>query len=252
MISIVLIGTGNVAKHLFNAFVSSPELDIRQVVGRNKKALIAYNSKPTEHDFTKIVTADIYIVAVSDDAISEVSKLLHYKKGLIVHTSGSASINELSNINKGVFYPLQTFSVGKKVDFNTIPICIEAENEGNYSLLKSLAKILSHKVYTISSEQRKSIHLAAVFANNFTNHLYHISNEICEENNVPFDILKPLIAETVKKIETLSPIDAQTGPAKRNDSKTINRHLGQIENKEYQELYALLTKSIQNIHGKKL
>lgn len=253
MVSIVLIGTGNVSKHLFDAFILSTEISILQVVGRNIKALEYYKNRSNiEHDFSKIANADIYIIAVSDDAIAEVSTSLIDKKGLVVHTSGSVSMNDLSNPRKGIFYPLQTFSKEKKVDFKTIPICIEAEKEIDFTLLKKVAETLSNQVYKISSEQRKSIHLAAVFVNNFTNHLYHIGNKICAENQVSFEILKPLITETAQKVESLPPIEAQTGPAKRNDSETIERHLSQLKNKDYKDLYTLLTKSIQDAHGKKL
>lgn len=253
MVSIVLIGTGNVSKHLFDAFVLSTEINITQVVGRNKKALEYYKNRTAiEHDFSKIADADIYIIAVSDDAIAKVSTSLIDKKGLVVHTSGSVPMNALSNHRKGNFYPLQTFSKEKVVDFRTIPICIEAEKETDFIFLKKVAETLSSQVYKISSEQRRSIHLAAVFVNNFTNHLYHIGNEICAINQVPFEILKPLIAETAQKIENLAPIEAQTGPAKRNDSETIESHLNQLKNKDYKDLYTLLTKSIQDAYGKKL
>ena len=139
----------------------------------------------------------------------------------------------------------------KKSILRPIPLCLEAENITDYLVLETVAKSISDAVYSISSEQRKALHVAAVFVNNFTNHLYQIGQEICEEHNVSFDILKPLIAETANKINTLSPIDAQTGPAKRNDITTIKSHLSYLSDENQKNIYALLTKSIQN-NGKKL
>lgn len=119
-------------------------------------------------------------------------------------------------------------------------------------MLQKLAAAISNSVYKITSEQRKSLHLAAVFVNNFNNHLYQIGNELCEQNNVAFDILKPLIAETAKKINTLSPVDAQTGPARRQDEKTIVNQLKQLKNENHIEIYKTLTASILKTYGKKL
>ena len=140
---------------------------------------------------------------------------------------------------------LQTFTKNKKVDFSKVPFCLEAEDKNDYQLLEKLAKLLSKHIYNIDSEQRKRLHVAAVFVNNFTNHMYKIGNDICKENNIPFKILGSLIDETASKIKTLSPEKAQTGPAIRNDEETIKNHLNLLsENK--QEIYILLTKSIQN------
>ena len=140
---------------------------------------------------------------------------------------------------------LQTFTKNKKVDFSKVPFCLEAEDKNDYQLLEKLAKLLSEHIYNIDSEQRKRLHVAAVFVNNFTNHMYKIGNDICKENNIPFKILDTLIDETASKIKTLSPEKAQTGPAIINDEETIKNHLNLLsENK--QEIYKLLTKSIQN------
>jgi predicted short-subunit dehydrogenase-like oxidoreductase (DUF2520 family) len=158
----------------------------------------------------------------------------------------------LNNKNrKGVFYPLQSFTKSRAVSFSEIPICIEANNENDYLILKNLAELLSKKVYKINSAQRKSLHISAVFVNNFVNHLYKIGNDICNENEVDFDILKPLILETANKIMTISPHDAQTGPAKRNDSTVINSQLDFLSNHNQKEIYKILTHSIQQ-NGKEL
>ena len=170
---------------------------------------------------------------------------------MVVHTSGSSALAVLDNKNrKGVFYPLQTFTKGKKVDFTPIPICLETENEQDYQLLENLGNCISKKVFQINSEQRKSLHVAAVFVCNFVNHLYQIGNEICEANQIPFEVLHPLIQETAQKILELTPKEAQTGPALRNDTKTIQKHLDFLSDENYTTIYKLLTQSIQN--GNKL
>jgi predicted short-subunit dehydrogenase-like oxidoreductase (DUF2520 family) len=202
-------------------------------------------------DYQKITEADVYIIAVSDDAIAEVAAQLPFNNRLVVHTSGSSDISVLQDNNKkGVFYPLQTFTKGKAIDFAEIPICIEVQHEEDYQLLEKLGHSISQKVVSITSEQRKSLHVAAVFVCNFVNHMYHMGHEICEKNDIPFEVLHPLIQETAHKIMTLSPEEAQTGPAVRHDSKTIEKHLDFIENTEYKTIYQLLTQSIQ--HVKKL
>jgi len=229
MISVLLIGKGNVATHLRNTFLSIDNIVFTQISSR---------------DLTNIPKADITIIAVTDDAIAEVSSKI--KNPLVVHTSGACSINELKNTtNKGVFYMLQTFSLEKKVELNEVPFCLEAENKKDEDQLKELANLLSKKIYTVKSEQRKALHVAAVFVNNFTNYMYKIGNDICKEHQVPFDILLPLIKETASKIETLLPEKAQTGPAIRNDKKTIKNHLDLL-NIEQQKIYKMITKSIQN------
>ncbi|QWX85666.1 DUF2520 domain-containing protein [Cellulophaga sp. HaHaR_3_176] len=253
MVSIVLIGTGNIATHLFDTFSLYDATHVIQVVGRSQESLSYFSDKVDTRLLTnQIKEADIYIVAVSDDAIPEVSKKLKPLKGLVVHTSGSVAMTALLSNNIGVFYPLQTFTKGKKVNFKNIPICIEAEKSANLKTLSSIAEVISDTVYNITSEQRKHLHLAAVFVNNFTNYMYAIGNDICDINNVPFDILKPLIKETALKIEGLSPLDAQTGPAKRDDIETMQRHLGQLKSRNQQKIYKLLSESIQKKYGKKL
>jgi len=152
--------------------------------------------------------------------------------------------------NKGVFYLLQSFSKEKEINFSNVPICLEAENKSDLTKLEKLASLLQGNIYHLSSLQRKKIHVAAVFVNNFTNHMYTIAHNICEEHNVPFNILQPLIEETSQKIKNLTPKEAQTGPAKRNDMETIKNHLNLLS-KSQQELYLKITQSIQN-HGKEL
>ena len=229
MISVLIIGNGNVASHLVKAFLKVDAFHVTQLNSR---------------ELNNIPKATITILAVSDDAIAVVSAKV--KNALVVHTSGSFPLEGLKNTTrKGVFYMLQTFSKEKEVDFATVPFCLEAENKEDYLLLETVAKAIGVKTYTINSRQRKALHVAAVFVNNFTNHLYKIGNDICEEHQVPFEILHPLIQETSEKIKTLSPEKAQTGPAIRNDDKTIENHLELLEKKQ-QLIYKLITQSIKN------
>lgn len=254
MINVVILGAGNVATHLFNAFQETDNIKVVQVYNRSQKKLAYFETKTnTTTSISKIMDADIYLISVSDDSINSLSKKLQFNKKLVAHTSGSVTMNQISNHNTpGVFYPLQTFTTGKDVDFKTIPLCIEATEKNDLLLLKNLAKSISDNVYHINSKQRKSLHIAAVFVNNFVNHLYQKGEEICIENNVPFDVLKPLILETARKISELSPKNSQTGPAKRNDNKVIEQHLADLNTTTQQEIYTLLTKSIQETHGNKL
>jgi predicted short-subunit dehydrogenase-like oxidoreductase (DUF2520 family) len=228
MISVVILGNGNVATHLYNAF------------SKVKITVIQINSRKLEN----IPISDVTIIAVSDDAIQQVSQSISNRKGLVVHTSGAVDINAIAGKRKGVFYPLQSFTKNSKIDFNRIPFCLETSNSDDYHLLEKVAKSIGDNSYQINSEQRKKLHVSAVFVNNFTNHMYTIANDICEENNIPFKILYPLIEETAKKVQSISPEEAQTGPAKRNDVQTMKNHLENL-NLQQQKIYQLLTKSIQ-------
>lgn len=257
MIKLSIIGSGNVAQHLIvalqNSIINGAEIELVQVFARQKTTLshlLDFN-KITDN-WSALAEADLYIIAVSDDAISTVSEQIPYKNKLVVHTSGGISLEAIaSNNRKGVFYPLQTFSKNKAVNFKIIPICLESQNATDFQLLQKVAQTISDSVFAINSEQRKALHLAAVFVNNFTNHLYKIGNDICIENNLSFKILSPLIQETADKIMQLSPIEAQTGPAIRNDNATINTHLSFLSDENQKNIYKTLTQSIQN-DGKKL
>ena len=257
MIKVVIIGSGNVAQHLINALLKSQRngdpIELVQVFSRKAEDLFRLiDPSKIATNYHQLVEADLYIIAVSDDSIAIVSDQLPFKNRLVVHTSGSISLDSLgTNNRKGVFYPLQTFTKNKEVDFKTIPICLESENATDYQLLEKVARSISEKVFTINSEQRKALHVAAVFVNNFTNHLYKIGNDICIEKNVSFEILKPLIKETAEKIMQLSPNEAQTGPAIRNDIETVNAHLSFLSDENQKNIYKILTQSIQN-NGKKL
>lgn len=249
MIKVVLLGSGNVAQHLVQVMLKTAGIELVKVFARDKNSIAHLIAKDRiTSNYNEIKEADVYIISVSDNAITEVSSNLPFKNRLVVHTSGTSELSVLDDKNrKGVFYPLQTFSKSKAVDFSIIPICLETENESDYKTLETLANLISKKAYAISSEQRKSLHVAAVFVCNFVNHLYQIGNQICEENKVPFEILHPLILETASKITELSPKEAQTGPALRKDTITIEKHIEFLQNSNYKEIYTLLTQSIQNV-----
>ncbi|MCM5663365.1 Rossmann-like and DUF2520 domain-containing protein [Galbibacter mesophilus] len=253
MIKVVLLGGGNVAHHLHEALRLSKEVDLVQCFSRNIKSINVFqNFTPITKNLNELKEADVYIIAVSDDAISEVSEAIPFSGKFVVHTSGNKPLNVLSKKNKrGVFYPLQTFSKGKEMDYSKIPFCLETEDERDYNTLKIIAESISQKVFKIDSEQRKSLHLAAVFVNNFVNHLYKIGDDICQESGIPFEILQPLIEETSEKVKEMQPLEAQTGPARRNDVKTLDAHKAQMKSENQIKIYELLTDSIQETYGRK-
>jgi predicted short-subunit dehydrogenase-like oxidoreductase (DUF2520 family) len=253
MIKVVLFGSGNVAQHLIIAFQQSGKVDVIQVVVRDKnKAELSIAPDRITDNMNAIPAADIYLLAVSDAALPELSARLPFSNALIAHTSGSVALTSLDPKNRrAVYYPLQTFSKTRSVDYSHVPVCLEWENNKDQQLLTELAHCISPNCYTIDSVQRKALHVAAVFVNNFVNHLYHIGEEICEEHQVPFDILKPLIAETAEKVQHLSPRKGQTGPAIRKDQNTIDSHLALLTQGNQQELYRLLTQSIQQTYPAK-
>jgi len=253
MISVVILGAGNVATHLFKAFNKADNVIVNQWFSRNIKSIDFYKNKVDVTDnLSNLKEADVYIIAVSDDAVAKLSSQLPFENRFVVHTSGSVSLHDLDKkLHRGVFYPLQTFSKEAEVDFSKVPICIETDNKDQFALLKELAESIGSSSYRVNTEQRNSLHLAAVFVNNFTNQLYRIGHEITESTNTDFNILKPLILETANKVQNMSPYMAQTGPAKRNDKKTIKKHLKKLEGSQHKAIYKLLTASIQKTHGRK-
>lgn len=253
MISVILLGAGNVATHLYKALKKSKHATVKQWYNRSYSAISSYaNETETIDNLNNIKDADIYIMAISDDHISKFSKTLPFENRLVAHTSGSVSIHDLDKKHqRAVFYPLQTFSKDAELNFSDVPICIEVTEKKNLQIMKDLCTALDCTSYRITTEQRQTLHLSAVFVNNFTNQLYRIAHEISDAKSINFDILKPLILETAKKVQDISPYMAQTGPAKRNDKKTIKRHLKQIESEEHKTIYELLTASIKKTHGQR-
>ena len=246
-LNIVIIGAGNVAWHLSKE-LQKKEQNILQVFNRSIEPAISLSQR-LKCDFTTRIEdvnkkADLYILTVSDSAIEEVAALLKFKNKLLVHTSGSVEQNVIKHKRRGVFYPLQTFSKEKKLNFKNIPFCIEASTSEDYSTLMRLANLLSPMVYNIDSNQRKVLHVAAVFACNFTNYMYMISDEILNDNHIPLDILYPLIKETATKISKHKPKDVQTGPAVRKDKFVIDEHLNYLKKGNNYDIYKLLSNNI--------
>jgi predicted short-subunit dehydrogenase-like oxidoreductase (DUF2520 family) len=252
---ITIIGTGNVAYHLGKRF-KEKGFEIAEIVGRNTenggKLATQFQTK-FQKNYKKIKTnSDLYIVAVSDSAIETVAKSITQSldNQLVVHTSGSIPSTVLQPHFKhfGSFYPLQSFSLNSQPDFEKIPIFINATPPQYFTdFLKNIALKISPNVYELSDEKRVVLHVAAVFVNNFTNHLFTIGEKILEPEGLPFDILKPLILETVNKIQQHKPHEMQTGPARREDWVTIEKHLAYLSEKApplYFDLYSTLTESI--------
>lgn len=253
MLNVVILGTGNLSRHLFEAFSKAKGVDVIQVVGRNLNDLAWFSHhSAVSNDFTEIFDADVYLIAVKDDAISEVSEFLADKKGIVAHTSGAMTMNAIQAPKRGVFYPLQTFSKGRSVDFKTIPICIEASDTTSLNKLTQLGRCISENGQEIDSVQREKLHLAAVFVNNFTNYLYGVGESLCLENDVSFDLLKPLILETAQKVQSMSPKIAQTGPARRNDGKSMQKHLDLLTDEQKKTIYTLLSNAIKETYEKEL
>lgn len=246
MIKVTVIGAGNVAYHISKTLNDADGVILNQIYSRN---LLSYHfddiTSEKIQSLEDFKESDVYIISVSDNAVAEISSRLPLQNKLVVHTAGSVPLDATDAKNRrGVFYPLQTFSKDKLVDFSAIPICLEAEFQEDLEILLHLASILTKSVNIINSEQRKAIHLAACFANNFTNHLFYIAQAIAEEKNVPFELLQPLIRETVDKLNFLTPFEAQTGPAKRNDMNTLNNHMALLQKDVYKNLYKWLSQSI--------
>lgn len=245
----VIIGSGNVAYHLAKAFTQN-QIPIVQIFGRNEKSLKEISLETNIPYSTEILEdADLYIISVKDDAIAEVSKIIKNKNALVAHTSGSTSKNVLEgNYRKASFYPLQTFSKSKTIEYSEIPFFINADKEEDKETLFALAQKISKKVMLVDDEKRKYIHLTAVFACNFVNHLFAQAQEIADSQKIPFEYFLPLIKETVDKINYLSPKEAQTGPAIRNDEKILKLHEELIDNEEQRQIYKVFNHSIKKMY----
>ena len=253
---IVILGSGNVATRLSIA-LQLAGLNILQIYGRNlhhSKILADHLGTKYTSDLKAIIpSADLYLLCISDDALTEVIEDFPEKDGLLVHTSGTISMDVFQSIqnNYGVFYPLQTFSKDKEIEFEEIPICIEANSKTNEAKLVRLAEKISNNIHLINSDQRKTLHVAAVFASNFTNYFYSISKDILETNQLSFDLLKPLIIETVEKALSQNPDKTQTGPARRGDKKIISAHLEFLNSQPvFKEMYELISKHIKHKYSK--
>lgn len=244
----VIIGSGNVAYHLAKAFVQNG-ISLAQIFGRNENELQKISSELNiPYSTEKLEDADLYFICVSDNSVEDVSKIISKKNSLVAHTSGSLPKEILAGeYRKSSFYPLQTFSKSKDLDYTKIPFFIEAENTEDQKILTDLASKISENVMESTHEKRKYIHLTAVFACNFVNHLFSRAKEISDAQEIPFDYFLPLIDETVQKIHEIEPKSAQTGPAMRNDKRVLELH-EQLLQGESLEIYKTINQSIKKMY----
>jgi predicted short-subunit dehydrogenase-like oxidoreductase (DUF2520 family) len=255
--SVVMIGAGNLAFHFAQA-ISDAGMEIIQVFSRTEASasrlgnLLGCNYTTERSGISG--EGDLYILSLSDKAIVDFAGELNFPGKLVVHTSGGLKMDLLKSVTRsyGVIYPVQTFSKEKEVDFAHIPLCIEAVDKSVKSTLFDFSGKISSALYSLETDQRMKLHVAAVFACNFVNHMYSIASDILDSENLPFDLIKPLIQETADKINELSPSVAQTGPAKRNDQLVIEKHLDLLSfSPEYQKIYREMTESIINFKEQK-
>lgn len=240
---ISIIGNGNVATHLYRAFnrIAPTLSSLPEVKIINSRTLEGLPEM-----------SDLLLISVKDDAIKDVAERLKGKGKLMAHTSGSVGMEILNGCcdKTGVFYPLQTFSKEKELDYEEIPFFIEGEDEETAGELADYARLISRNVTFADSQQRKQLHISAVFACNFSNHLVALADKLLQENGMDYKLLLPLLKETVKKLETLTPQGAQTGPAVRGDLKILKSHEEMLkDNKEMLEIYRLLSESIRRTKG---
>lgn len=250
MKSITLIGSGRLARPLGIALARAGYM-IDAVFSPTKEHAITLAAElsclPLHQTKDLPLHSDFYVLAIKDEAIGDLAKQLHFSDSIVLHTSGSIPMNILSDTSSryGVLYPLQTFSKERMPDFFNIPLFVEGNNEDTQASIMELAFSISDEVYELDSEKRKALHVAAVFASNFSNHLYHLAGKILAEEGLNFDVLRPLILETALKTEHLLPAQAQTGPANRGDHKTIQAHLEYLESSpDLQNIYRILSDSI--------
>ncbi|AFK03901.1 protein of unknown function DUF2520-containing protein [Emticicia oligotrophica DSM 17448] len=259
---ISIIGAGNVAWHLAIT-LEDHHHTICEVFSRTedkaeKLCSLLYRAEATTDLNFAESEAEFFILAVADDAWEDVcSKLILPEDAILAHTSGTKSLEDLQKLMQihhdlpvkcAVFYPLMTFTAGKELNFKSVPLCLESDDEDVEQILLEIAQEISQHVYFIDSAERRVLHVAAVFACNFTNHLLALSKTITDSENLDFDLLKPLISETFKKaLNANDPVEVQTGPAIRRDKSIINRHLDYLrDDARLLEIYEVLTESIQN------
>lgn len=254
----ILIGAGNLATNLGKALLAAGH-DILQVYSRtyeSAKALADIVGAEPLTDINQVRgDADIYILSVKDSVLAQLIPALCKGKEskVFLHTAGSMPMNVFEGmaLHYGVLYPMQTFTKAKEVDFSVIPCFIEANDDFAKEQIGGLAHQLSRKVYELSSDDRKYLHLAAVFACNFVNHCYAISQEILQKHGIPFDVMLPLIDETAAKVHELSPKDAQTGPAVRFDENVIRKQASLLkDNPLLKDIYERLSVSIHRMASK--
>ncbi len=254
--SFVMIGAGNVAFHLAGALTAAGFKPL-QIAGRSTaptRELSGLLDSPYTTSLNEInPTADFYIIAVNDDAIPEVLERIPVTDRMIFHTSGSTGMGVFGKKfdRYGIFYPLQTFSKVRALDFHMIPVFIEGSDPGTTKDMRDIAEKISRHVYDTDAGQLLQIHLAAVFACNFTNHMFTIAEDILKAKSLPFDLLKPLIEETILKLSSGPPAGLQTGPAVRGDTGILQKHIKALESHpDYQKIYTFISQNIQDVHQK--
>ena len=256
-LDIILVGTGNLASQLAPTIENAGH-HIRYVYGRNQKHVSdllsrLYQAKPLDSLDFGLLKVDVVILAISDKAIEAIAKDIVMPEGaVLLHTAGNVSMDSLeyaANDFYGVLYPVQTFSKNKNIDLSHIPFCVEGNNAYSQNLIKELAESISDNVQLMTSRQRSQLHLAAVFACNFSNELIRISYDLLESQNLKASLLDGLIAETINKALELGPKNAQTGPASRGDFPTLDKHMDMLDRfPKYQEIYQLLSQQLLNVH----
>lgn len=246
---VVFIGAGNVATHLSMA-MKNAGFSVRQIFSRSENSAKTLaeelNSNYTTDTKAIISDADIYVFSLKDDALPEIIAAIPSNNGLWLHTAGSVPMNIFHGYTThyGVIYPMQTFSKQRKTDLSKVPFFIEGNTEETENKVNDIALTLSTHVTRMTSDKRRYLHLAAVFACNFSNHMYALAAQILEKQNIDWKILQPLIDETANKLYAMKPEAAQTGPAIRYDRNVIERHLAMLEDNKTQELYAMISDSI--------
>lgn len=253
---IVLIGAGNLATHLGKALHAAGH-DMVQVFSRTMQSAETLASLLDAEPLTNMAQvrddADVYIFLVKDSALEQlISQLCGGEKKVFLHTAGSMPMSVFRGkaLHYGVLYPMQTFSKQREVDFSIIPCFIEANDEFALKQIEGLAGQISHRVFQLSSEDRKYLHLSAVFACNFANHCYAASQELLQQHGIPFDVMLPLIDETAAKVHGMTPKEAQTGPAVRYDENVIDKQIQLLENQPYfQKIYDCMSKSIHELES---
>ena len=246
---IVIIGSGNVAWHLSHA-LQKAGMPLNQVYSRNEahaRELADSLNVSYISDIQQIEDASVYLFAVSDSAIESILISRQWNNAILLHTAGSVNINVFAPFseNYGVLYPLQSFTKDRELDITAIPFFIEANNAETKKLLNELAIKLSPKIYEIDSEARARIHLAAVFASNYTNYMITVASQLIEKESIAKEVFNPLLEETFKKAMQMGSLKAQTGPARRNNVAVLRKHEQMLSaNPDWQKIYTFMAENI--------
>lgn len=247
MIKLVLVGTGNVSKAIAKAVLENDNIQLVRVIGRKNVLDTNYPNPPSYATNLKdLPECDLILITVQDQMIQEVSEMLVSNQAVVTHTSGASDTNLLAtHKHRGVFYPLQTFSKNSQLDWKSIPVCWEAHTTKAEKMIQSFGELLGvSTMLSLDLQKRTVLHLTAVMVNNFGNSLFQLSHQLLQKNQLDFEILKPLILETAKKIKDQTPLESQTGPARRGDMDTIEKHISILEDKTLIKLYKTFTNQL--------